>query len=38
MPVGNEAPVENAPRNENPHAHHEEIEENVDVENVEDVG
>uniref|UniRef100_M1DBR4 Glycosyltransferase n=1 Tax=Solanum tuberosum TaxID=4113 RepID=M1DBR4_SOLTU len=38
-PAGNGAPVENASVNENPLAHHEEIEEdNVDVENVEDVG
>uniref|UniRef100_M1CNY4 'chromo' domain containing protein n=1 Tax=Solanum tuberosum TaxID=4113 RepID=M1CNY4_SOLTU len=36
-PAGNGAPVENAPMNENPHAHHEEIEENVDVD-VEDLG
>uniref|UniRef100_M1D870 Uncharacterized protein n=1 Tax=Solanum tuberosum TaxID=4113 RepID=M1D870_SOLTU len=32
------APVENAPRNEVPLVHHEEIEENVEVENEEDVG
>uniref|UniRef100_M1DLS5 Uncharacterized protein n=1 Tax=Solanum tuberosum TaxID=4113 RepID=M1DLS5_SOLTU len=38
-PVGNGAPVKNDPVNENPHVHHEEIkEENVDVEDVEDVG
>ncbi|XP_049413243.1 uncharacterized protein LOC125876166 [Solanum stenotomum] len=37
-PAGNEAPVENASVNENPHAHHEEMEEeNVNVENVEEV-
>uniref|UniRef100_M1DLJ5 'chromo' domain containing protein n=1 Tax=Solanum tuberosum TaxID=4113 RepID=M1DLJ5_SOLTU len=36
-PAGNGAPVENAPMNENPHAHHEEIEENVDVD-IEDLG
>ncbi|WMV44926.1 hypothetical protein MTR67_038311 [Solanum verrucosum] len=36
--VGDEALVKNAPMNENPHAHHEEIEENVDVEDVEEVG
>uniref|UniRef100_M1CY17 Uncharacterized protein n=1 Tax=Solanum tuberosum TaxID=4113 RepID=M1CY17_SOLTU len=36
--VGNRDPVENAPVNENPLAHHEEIEEeNVDVEDVENV-
>uniref|UniRef100_M1DNB4 Uncharacterized protein n=1 Tax=Solanum tuberosum TaxID=4113 RepID=M1DNB4_SOLTU len=33
-PAGNGAPIENAPVNENPHVHHEDIEE----ENVEDVG
>uniref|UniRef100_M1DVW8 'chromo' domain containing protein n=1 Tax=Solanum tuberosum TaxID=4113 RepID=M1DVW8_SOLTU len=37
-PAGSEAPIENAPMNENPHAHHEEMNENIDVENVEDVG
>uniref|UniRef100_M1DL04 'chromo' domain containing protein n=1 Tax=Solanum tuberosum TaxID=4113 RepID=M1DL04_SOLTU len=37
-PAGNEDHVQNALMNENPHAHHEEIEENVDVENIEDVG
>uniref|UniRef100_M1DHF0 Uncharacterized protein n=1 Tax=Solanum tuberosum TaxID=4113 RepID=M1DHF0_SOLTU len=38
-PTGNGASFENAPVNENPHAHREDIkEENVDVENVEDVG
>uniref|UniRef100_M1DKB9 'chromo' domain containing protein n=1 Tax=Solanum tuberosum TaxID=4113 RepID=M1DKB9_SOLTU len=37
-PDGNGAPVENAPVNENPHVHHEDIEEeNVDVGNVKDV-
>uniref|UniRef100_M1DLC1 'chromo' domain containing protein n=1 Tax=Solanum tuberosum TaxID=4113 RepID=M1DLC1_SOLTU len=36
-PTGNGAPVENALVNESPHAHHEEIEENVDVD-VEDLG
>ncbi|WMV25314.1 hypothetical protein MTR67_018699 [Solanum verrucosum] len=36
---GNGAPVKNAHVNENPHAHHEEIEEkNVDVKDVDDVG
>ncbi|WMV13913.1 hypothetical protein MTR67_007298, partial [Solanum verrucosum] len=30
--------VENAPRKENPHAHHEEIKENVEVEDEENVG
>lgn len=34
-PIRDGAPVENAPKNEVPHAHHEEIEENVEVENEE---
>uniref|UniRef100_M1DVP2 Uncharacterized protein n=1 Tax=Solanum tuberosum TaxID=4113 RepID=M1DVP2_SOLTU len=37
-PTRDGAPVENSPRNENPHAHHEDIYENVEVENEEDVG
>ncbi|WMV07823.1 hypothetical protein MTR67_001208 [Solanum verrucosum] len=37
-PARGVALVENAPRNEISHAHHEEIEENVKVENEEDVG
>uniref|UniRef100_M1DUT9 Uncharacterized protein n=1 Tax=Solanum tuberosum TaxID=4113 RepID=M1DUT9_SOLTU len=36
-PAGNKAPDENAPMNENPHVHHEEIDENIDVD-VEDLG
>uniref|UniRef100_M1DKJ4 'chromo' domain containing protein n=1 Tax=Solanum tuberosum TaxID=4113 RepID=M1DKJ4_SOLTU len=36
-PAGNGVPIENAPMNKNPHAHHEEIEKNVDIENVENV-
>uniref|UniRef100_M1DQT2 Gag-pol polyprotein n=1 Tax=Solanum tuberosum TaxID=4113 RepID=M1DQT2_SOLTU len=37
-PARGRAPVKNTPRNEIPHVHHEEIEENVDVENEEDIG
>ncbi|WMV13845.1 hypothetical protein MTR67_007230 [Solanum verrucosum] len=37
-PTRDGAPVENAPRNEAPHAHHEEVEENIEVENEENVG
>uniref|UniRef100_M1DTC3 Uncharacterized protein n=1 Tax=Solanum tuberosum TaxID=4113 RepID=M1DTC3_SOLTU len=38
VPVGDGAPIDNAPMNENLSAYHEEIEENVDVEDVEEVG
>uniref|UniRef100_M1DAK3 Uncharacterized protein n=1 Tax=Solanum tuberosum TaxID=4113 RepID=M1DAK3_SOLTU len=37
-PTRDGAPVENAPRNEAPPAHHEEVDENVEVENEENVG
>jgi len=37
-PTRDGAPVDNALRNENPPAHHEEIEENVEIENKENVG
>uniref|UniRef100_M1DLN4 Polyprotein n=1 Tax=Solanum tuberosum TaxID=4113 RepID=M1DLN4_SOLTU len=37
-PIGPGSPVENAPMNENPPAQHEEIEENVDVKDVEEIG
>uniref|UniRef100_M1DEA0 'chromo' domain containing protein n=1 Tax=Solanum tuberosum TaxID=4113 RepID=M1DEA0_SOLTU len=36
-PTRDGAPVENAPKNEAPHAHHEEVEENIEVENEENV-
>ena len=32
-PTRKEASAKNAPRNENPHAHHEDIEENVEEKN-----
>lgn len=40
-PIGDGSPVDTAPMNENPPAHHEVIEDNVyfdDVENVEEIG
>lgn len=37
-PTRDGAPVGDAPRNEAPHVHHEEIDENVEVENVEQIG
>uniref|UniRef100_M1DZI0 Uncharacterized protein n=1 Tax=Solanum tuberosum TaxID=4113 RepID=M1DZI0_SOLTU len=37
-PARNGSPIENSPRKEVPSGHHEEIEENVEVENDEDVG
>ncbi|KAH0743175.1 hypothetical protein KY290_031168 [Solanum tuberosum] len=37
-PTRDGATIENVPRNENPHVHHEEIEENVEVEDEENVG
>uniref|UniRef100_M1E0G4 Uncharacterized protein n=1 Tax=Solanum tuberosum TaxID=4113 RepID=M1E0G4_SOLTU len=36
-PAGNGAPIENAPVNENPLVHHEEIEEDNELENVEEI-
>uniref|UniRef100_M1DLS1 'chromo' domain containing protein n=1 Tax=Solanum tuberosum TaxID=4113 RepID=M1DLS1_SOLTU len=38
VPNWNGAPIENAPRNEATPAHHEEVEENIEVENEENIG
>uniref|UniRef100_M1DLE7 Uncharacterized protein n=1 Tax=Solanum tuberosum TaxID=4113 RepID=M1DLE7_SOLTU len=38
VPARDRVPVGNAPQNEVPHVHHEEIEEDIEVENVEEVG